>query len=113
MIKELKIQKTIIFDTSEERKRINKVFKGKQKKRLLNIIELFEQDKLKECEEAYENLPYDEKDHCHEQEYVWGAIANYAYVIPNYRMNKYSKFYLKSDNTKEKESFLSFETVKE
>lgn len=61
------------FDTEREKKRINKCFKGENKKRLLNLVSLVEN---KEWEKAFEELEddwwteYDEKDECSRQEYI-------------------------------------------
>jgi hypothetical protein len=58
------------IDFDKERKRVNKCFKGKEKARQLNLINLFEKNKFEEWKKAYNSLPYSESDECPEQEYV-------------------------------------------
>jgi hypothetical protein len=59
--------------------RINRLFEGPTKERLLNIIQLFVNGEYKACREAINNLPYNSDDHCSEQEFVTPFISDFLW----------------------------------
>lgn len=86
----MKLQFTGIFDIDfqKEIERINRVFVDDQpaRERQIDIIILFMDGKFNEVLDAYEKLPYSEKDECPEQEYTGLWLKNILETI------SYAKF---------------------
>ncbi len=77
----IEIYKILEFDIEEAREHLVKHFKGRQRARLLNCLQLFEEYKFIESVEAYENLPYSNKDGCTEKEFMPMWYYEFFYTI--------------------------------
>ena len=58
------------IDFDAEEKRINELFEGDTKARLLNVVDLFKQEKFNDGIDAYDSLPYAKEEECPEQEFM-------------------------------------------
>lgn len=87
MIKKYKFEEHIFFDIDRERKRIEKIFNnekrtdGEFKRQMINILNLFEQEKWAECIIAYDDLPEDEFLECPGQELVSPTVIGICHKI--------------------------------
>lgn len=89
------ITQFVKFDVDKERKRINKLFGDLTRSRQEHILQLFLDGKYKECYQAMEKLPYDEKYECNEVEYVHPFIFENVQAImeyPNIRIEPLNEY---------------------
>ncbi|MCK9434789.1 MAG: hypothetical protein M0R32_08250 [Candidatus Cloacimonetes bacterium] len=84
----MKIKVSTIYeiDIEKERKRLNKCFKGKQLKRHLALLNLFEEGKFKDWLDVYEKLPYDNKEGCTEREFVGEEIYYFMFIDERFKL---------------------------
>lgn len=66
----IEIKHTYEIDWEKEVQRIENLFKGNQKKRLLAILDDFKNSKLKECLKKIHQLKEDKKSECSEREFL-------------------------------------------
>lgn len=79
----------IFFDDVKEEKRINSCFTGKTRTELLNILNLFREEKYQECLDEINALDYDSEYECSKKEYVCEFISDFMWDLTH--GYKYSK----------------------
>lgn len=77
----LQVIKIINYDEQCEINRINRLFTGDTRERLLNVVSLFVTGDYDACKVAINELPYNQEDHCREQEFVCDFISNFLWEL--------------------------------
>jgi hypothetical protein len=78
------IRKTIIskFDDAAERARINDAFEGAQREKMLKVLDLFCEGRLREAADYIKaNFGYDEEEDCKEMEFLHETIYDIVYDV--------------------------------
>ncbi len=78
--------RTYNFDDKSERERIKSGFKGAQKKRLLEILDLFVAGKFQECLDKINVLGEDKEQECSEKEYLSMFYKEFFWDVKDYNL---------------------------